>query len=155
MKTIELTKNKFALVNDKDYEFLNQFKWYCAHGYAVRSIYGADHKPYQLRMHRLLLDTHKGMDTDHIDRNPLNNQRVNLRICTRSQNVANTFVEKQNKSGYKGVSWKKANRKWCVQIRVNNIVIHIRLFIDIKKAATAYNKAAIKYFGKFAVLNNI
>jgi hypothetical protein len=154
MKRIRLTKGYETIVDDEDYDFLNRHSWYFAHGYAVRTIYD-NGKPYQLRMHRLLIDVPDGLDTDHINRNRLDNRKSNLRSATRSQNVANTFVEKQNRSGYKGVSWKKSNHKWCTQIRAKNKVIHIGLFIDIRDAARAYNEAAKQHFGEFAVLNRL
>jgi len=154
MKKIRLSKGFETTVDDSDFEFLNRWKWYYAHGYAVRTV-NLPNKTYQVRMHRVILDVPDGMDTDHINRNRLDNRRSNLRIATRSQNVANTFVEKQNRSGFKGVSWKKSNHKWCVQIRCKNRVIHIGPFVDIKEAAMAYNKMAKKSFGEFAVLNKI
>lgn len=149
-----LSKGYETIIDDDDYKYLNRFSWYYAHGYAVRTIYDSG-KPYQLRMHRLIIDTPDGLDTDHINGNRLDNRKINLRTATRSQNVANTFVKKQNKSGYKGVSWKKSNKKWCAQIMYNNKVYHIGLFTDIKKAAKAYNNAAKKYFGEYAVLNYV
>lgn len=154
-RKIKLTKGYETIVDGDDFEWLNQWSWYYAHGYAVRTIYDDKGKPYQLRMHRLIINTPDGLDTDHINGDKLDNQRHNLRPATRSQNVANTFVEKQNKSGYKGVSWKKTNKKWCAQIRVDNVVKHIGLFDNKKDAAKAYNKAAKKYFKEFAYLNEI
>ena len=154
-KEIELTKGFKTIVNADDFEWLNQWSWYCAHGYAVRTVYDENGKPHQLRMHRLIINTPDGLDTDHINGDKLDNQRHNLRPATRSQNVANTFVEKRNKSGYKGVSWKKTNKKWCAQIRVDNVVRHIGLFDKKEEAAKAYNKEAKKYFGEFAYLNKL
>jgi hypothetical protein len=154
MKKIKLTKGYETIVDDEDYEFLNRFSWYYAHGYAVRTIYDSG-KPYQLRMHRLLIEIPKGLDTDHINRNRLDNRKRNLRPATRSQNVSNNFVLKQNKSGYKGVSWKVKNNKWCVQIRVQNKVFHIGLFNDKKEAGLAYNEIARFFLGKYAYLNKI
>lgn len=150
MRRIPLTQGKFALVDDADFDYLSQWKWYVAHGYAVRT---DNRRHRQVRMHRELLQAPSGMDVDHANGDRLDNRRRNIRVCTRSQNVANTFVAKQNRSGYKGVSWKTSNQKWCAQIRVNNRVIHIGLFADIKEAARAYNKAAKASFGEFAVLN--
>jgi hypothetical protein len=155
MKSIKLTKGYETIVDDEDFEYLSQWKWFFAHGYAVRTQNIYPDKAYQVRMHRIILGTPEGMDSDHINRNRLDNRRCNLRVATRSQNVANTFVEKQNKSGFKGVSWKKSNNKWCVQIRVKNKVYHIGLFVDIKEAAKAYNEVAKREFGDFAALNII
>jgi hypothetical protein len=153
MKQIPLTQNKFTLVDDEDFDFLNQWKWYLAHGYAVRTQNNYGGKPKQIRMHRIILGTPDGLDTDHKNRDRLDNRRENLRVCNRSQNVANTFVEKQNHTGFKGVSWKTSNKKWVAQIRVNNVVKHLGLFDDIKKAIKSYDLAAKKYFGEFAVTN--
>jgi hypothetical protein len=155
MNKIQLTKGFVVLVDSKNYNWLNQWKWYYAHGYAVRNVYEKDERHYQVRMHRLIANTPDGMDTDHINGNKLDNREDNLRVCNRSQNVANSFVEKQNKSGFKGVSWKQKNKKWVVQIRSNNVVHHIGLFKDVYEAAKAYNRAAISYFGEFAKLNRV
>ena len=154
MKKINLSKWYQAIVDDDSYHELNKYKWYYAHWYAVRTVYDS-WKPKQLRMHRLIIDTPEWFDTDHINRNRLDNRKCNLRIATRSQNVANSFVVKQNKSWFKWVSWKASNKKWCAQIRVRNKVIHIWLFINIQDAAKAYNNVAKKQFGEFAVLNKV
>lgn len=155
MKTIPLTKGKVALVSDCDYEYLSQFNWYLnSEGYAIREIWNGGNRV-RVRMHREILGVPDGMDTDHIDRNRLNNQRENLRTCNRSQNLANKPKREDNKSGYKGVSWSKQNKKWTAQISKNRKIICIGHFDDIQKAAIAYNEAAKKYFGEFAFLNKI
>ena len=154
-QTIELSQGHKTIVDYEDYQWLNQWKWYYAHGYAVRNIYDENGKPHQVRMHRLIIDTPGRLDTDHINENKLDNRRFNLRVATRSQNIANQFVGKQNNSGYKGVSWKDKNKKWVAQIRVNNKVIHIGLFDSKEEAGLAYNREAFKYFGEFAFLNKI
>lgn len=88
MKKIKLTSGKFALVDDDMFEELNKFSWCLNGGYAIRG-YSKNGKQAKLKMHRVIMNTPKGMDTDHIDNNKLNNQRNNLRVCTRSQNCMN------------------------------------------------------------------
>ncbi len=92
---------------------------------------------------------------DHIDGNRNNNFIENLRLATFSQNSNNYKKPKNNTSGYKGVSWKKQNNKWLVQITVNNKRVYIGYFIDLLTAAKAYNEAALKYHGEFAKLNKV
>jgi len=95
------------------------------------------------------------MHIDHKDRNTLNNQKENLRFCTRTQNQANR-VDKKNSTGYKGVSiMKDRHKKYKAEIQVNNRRITIGYFYSAKEAGKAYNKAALKYFGEFALLNTI
>lgn len=147
---IRLTKGKVALVDAADFDFLNQWGWY-AHNergrwYAVR---GA--KP-QLRMHRIILGMPEGYDSDHRDGNGLNNQRCNLRICTRSQNHMNRH-RIRGRSIYKGVSWHKGGKKWEAHITLNGKHLHLGLFTSETEAAIAYNEAALKYHGEFARIN--
>jgi len=88
--------------------------------------------------------------TDHKDRNLLNNQRLNLREATKSQNMRNRKIHSNNKSGYKGVSWNKLMQKWQATILVNAKVIHLGYFDNPKDAYIAYCQAADQYFGEFA-----
>lgn len=155
-KEIPLTQGKVALINTEDYDYLNQFKWCAMYNgyawYAVRNI-PKNGKQTTIRMHREILKTPQDMDTDHINMNGLDNRRNNLRICTRSQNYMNRGKYKDNISGYKGVYW--YNKKWVAQIKVNAKQIYLGRFKDKEQAAEAYNKAAKKYHGEFARLNNI
>ena len=85
MKEIPLTRGKFALVDDEDYEWLSQWKWYCSTtGYAVRGC-----KNRILYMHREIAKTKPGMLTDHINRNKLDNRKENLRFCSHRENMKN------------------------------------------------------------------
>lgn len=102
-------------------------------------------------LHRFLLSPEKNQEVDHVDGDGLNNRISNLRLCTKQQNLLNRKKQKNNTSGYKGVS--KSGNKWDVRISVNKKSIFVGLFDDLIEAAKAYNCAAIKYHGKFARLN--
>jgi len=144
---------KFALVDDGDYDYLNQWKWRIdPKGYALRTkkING---KQKILFIHRVIMNLPSGIRVDHKDGNALNNQRSNLRECTAEQNQRNRGKQRNNKSGYKGVFFDKARRKWRAMIGMNGRLIHLGFFIDKVDAAKAYDRAALKYFGEFAWLN--
>ena len=148
MKKILLAKEKYALVDDSDYGYLNQYRWHIHEKRYLRSSSG-------ILMHRLIINTPEGMDTDHIDGNGLNNQRNNLRICKKFQNQANRGISKNNLSGYKGVYWHKDSKKWRAKLMFDYKNIYLGLFKNKINAALAYNQAAKKYFGEFAKLNKV
>lgn len=104
-------------------------------------------------LHRLIMKAPRDKQVDHINGNGLDNRKVNLRLCTRSQNAANTNKYVRNKSGYKGVSWDKSKNKWKAQITKNKKTITLLRSDDPIKAANAYDTAALKYHKEFAVLN--
>ncbi len=153
MKKIKLTRGKFAKVDDANFEWLNQWRWQYNKGYAVRNSSVRDGKRYTIFMHRLVICTPDGMETDHIDRDGLNNQRKNLRICVTMQNRRNSGLQINNASGYKGVSWDRGAKKWRAYIMINRRRMHLGLFKSAKIAAHAYDDAAIKYFNEFASPN--
>lgn len=159
MKKIKLTRGKFALVDDVDFDYLNQWKWFCeASHHAARDQHiGMDGKKEikkRIKMHRLIMDAPGGMEVDHIDGNPLNNQRSNLRVVTHAQNQKNLKIPRHNTSGYKGVYWDKVRQKWIAAIHSGK-TINLGGFITKEEAAKRYNEAAIERFGEFARLNNV
>jgi hypothetical protein len=156
---IKLTQGKYAIVDDKNYNYLNQFKWCYKknsynNGYAFRVKVKNNQRLY-IAMHRLIMNCPNSKQIDHINRDGLDNREVNLRVCTANENNKNARIRKDNKSGYKGVSWYPNRNKWRCVIAVNKKQIYLGYFIEPKEAAKAYNKAAIKYFGEFANLNEI
>jgi hypothetical protein len=145
MKKIKLTQDKYALVDDEDYEELNQYKWqYDPANYAKRS-----YKRKTIRMHRAIMNCPKHLQIDHINGNGVDNRKHNLRICTQGQNNCNTKLSKHNTSGIKGVFWHKQAKKWRAMVRVNRKLIYLGYFACINDAKNAYTKAAKEHFGEF------
>jgi hypothetical protein len=102
-------------------------------------------------MHRFVMNCPAGMEVDHMDGNGLNNQKANLRICTRRQNSSNRLRRKG--SGYKGVHPYDGGKKWIVTITVDYKNINLGMFTCEKAAARCYDAVAKLAFGEFARLN--
>lgn len=161
MKEIPLTQGKVALVDDDDFERVNQHKWYCNHGYAYRSVNIGKKKYIKVAMHRFINNTPDELETDHINGNKLDNRKCNLRNCTAKQNKWNTKIIASNTTGYKGVDIRKRKRKNGIYesiratIYVDGKLKYLGKFDDLEDAARAYNREAIKHFGEFANLNKV
>ena len=115
--------------------------------------HGLRRKRATLQIHRLITEAPKGMHVDHINGNPLDNRKSNLRICTHAENQRNRGANKNNTSGYKGVSWHKRNKKWACQIKHNYKKIHVGNYATPEEAARAYDAKAKEFQGEFAYLN--
>lgn len=155
MKKIILNKKFITLVDDEDYEWLSQWKWFA---YKARNTYyvsrhSEDGK--RVDMHREILGLKRGDGKlgDHKDRNGLNNQRYNLRIATRELNGFNCKMKSNNTSGFRGVNWSKGNKMWEAKLKISGRRIRCGYFHDRIQAALAYDRVALQYRGKAAVLN--
>lgn len=153
MKLLTLTQGKFAQVDDEDYEWLSQWKWYYSGEYAVRNSSKLLGKRKILYMHREIMQAAVGVEIDHADMDTLNNQRHNLRVSTHAQNQENGRIYKTNTSGYKGVSWHKRDKVWSAAISVDNRQVFLGNFVNKEDAVKAYNAAALKFHGEFARIN--
>lgn len=148
-KTIPLTRGKFAIVDDEDYDCLSRTKWYCSRsGYAIKNVWMGD-KYEKLWMHLFIMPHPEGMETDHINRNKLDNRRSNLRVCTPSQNQSNKGVQSNNRSGIRGVSWNSRLSKWVVHVCKQGKVLHLGVFSNLGDAAVVYDKKASELYGEF------
>lgn len=146
MKIIKTNKAEDILVDDDLFPFLNRFNWWLDDkGYAIASVCGR-----KVKMHSLILSAGDNSLTDHKNGNRTDNQLDNLRPATRTTNAQNTTMHKDNKSGYKGVHWVKARKKWCAKIRAFGVDYNLGYFNEVKDAARAYNKACIRLHGEYA-----
>lgn len=164
MRKIPLTNGGVTLVDDADYDWLNQYLWAANNsGYIYNDFYKTQlcDAPFSpiFRMSRLILGLESGdkRETDHKNHDPSDNRRCNIRICTRRQNNMNQRKRSNfNKaSSFKGVFRSKRSKRWYSRIKLNGKYKHLGSFSKEKYAAQAYNLAAKKYFGDFAFLNKV
>ena len=155
MKQIPLVNNRgVALIDDEDYDLVSKYKWYLLK--KPTKMYAVSHRKDRtiLKMHRLVMGEPKGMDIDHRFGTGLDNQKSNLRVCTRSQNNMNRGkISKATSSKYKGVCWSENEQKWLSLIKIKGKRIYIGSFVSEVKAAKAYDKKARELFGEFAKPN--
>lgn len=145
MKEIKLLNNYVALVDDEDYEELNQYKWYAITSKRANTFYAARNhwcfikkKRSTVLMHRSILKVSALYNVDHADNNGLNNTKSNLRIVTQQENNMNTAPQKNNTIGYKGV-YSDGKNKFVARISMNYKNIHIGIFEDKETAAKVYD----------------
>lgn len=148
-KFILLTKDRYAIVDDEDYDFLSQWKWHINTGYAARMSPLVNKKRSVILMHRIIMSASDDKHVDHINGNRLDNRRDNLRICTRSENMMNR-EKKCGSSKYKGVHYNKRGKFWRAGITYNNKYYYLGSYVSEIDAAKAYNSAALKYFKQFS-----
>lgn len=159
MKQVQLQyKNKFALVDDEDYERISKYIWHAELDvtgiWYVKTNIRSNNKVTTIRLHRLVLNLNiKDPQVDHINGNGLDCQKHNLRLATGTQNQANRGPQQNNTSGYKGVFMRKGTGKYRAKITYMNKQYNLGTFNTKEEAALAYDKAAENYFGEFAWKN--
>ena len=122
--------------------------------YAVTWTYLSGRKQ-PLPLHRLLMDPPAGMVVDHKNGNPLDNRRVNLRLCTPDENSYNKPGKPKAVSRFKGVSYRAARRHWIATIQKDGKAHYLGSSRFEDEAARIYNEAAKRLFGEFAWLNDV
>lgn len=153
IRLIPLTQGQNAIVDAADYPALSRSNWFAVWNKHIQGFYAAragDNYSPMVFMHRELLQYPYG-DIDHENRNGLDNRRKNIRPCSRSQNIANTGIHKDTRTGLRGIT--RSHAKWRARIVVGGREINIGSFTDKEAAARAYDAAALTHFGEFAHLN--
>lgn len=155
MRKLKLyNSEEYVLVDDRDYDWLSQYRWLRQKNGYARRLEWEDGKQKSFLMHREILGAPKGVLVDHINLDKKDNRRANLRLANWQQNSANR--PKQNgsyRSKFKGVTRKAF--PWGASITVENKSISLGWYSTEEEAALAYNEAALKYFGDFALLNKV
>ncbi len=157
MKAIPLTQGEVALVDDEDYESISKHKWcaswnrYSKTFYAVRHTRGQESKC--VIMHRQILRATKGQEVDHRDHDGLNNQRSNIRLCSRTENMHNLTKHADGSSPFKGVILDKRSGCWESKMMCRKKRIWLGCFGNPLLAAMVYDAGARKFYGDFAKTN--
>jgi hypothetical protein len=149
---VPLTQGYEAIIDVADVSLVDCYNWRSlltgATVYAFRSDYSGNKKR-SVSVHRTIMGEPDVLHVDHRDGDGLNNRRDNLRLATRSQNMHNRRVNRNSKSGFKGVFWHKAGKKWMAQIKINGEPIYLGLFASPEEAHAAYRRASEQYHGEF------
>ena len=159
-RKIKLTQNKFAIVDYKKFDKLNQYSWFAVNAgytfYAARSAYTENKKRIIIKMHRQIIGQKNKKLVDHINGNGLDNRKANLRPATPKQNSWNRRINKTKcSSKYIGVHKCKENNKWRAKIKDNGRIKHLGYFNSEIEAAKTYDRVAKKLRKEFSITNNL
>lgn len=157
MKEINLTQGKIALVDDEDFEYLNQWTWHAEKGrstfYAKRTDYNSG-KAKGVRMHTEILkfhNLHSKTQVDHKNHNGLDNRKENIRPASAGENNMNHNIKQKGSSKYKGVVKHINNNTNSYRAAIQNK--NLGFYENEEDAAIAYDNAARELYGEFANLN--
>lgn len=138
-----------AIIDLQDYEKIKNYHWINDKGY-TQSYFWNGKKEKRFYLHKLIMDLRDSKTmVDHINGNPLDNRKCNLRIVTTQQNNINHKVRKDSKSGVSGVFFDKDKKLWRAVISLNRKHIHLGYFENIDDAIRVRKMAEEKYFGDY------
>lgn len=162
MKEITLTQGQVAKVCDCHAHLVEKHKWRASWASNSKSFYAVRNSwiperlagaPPNIYMHSIINGTPRGLQTDHINGDTLDNQCSNLRTATTSENGRNRGKTSKSTSGWKGVTWYGPTRKWHARIQLSGKNKSLGYFNTAEDAARAYDKAARELHGEFAKTN--
>lgn len=144
MKYIPLSNGQKTKVDDRDYDFLTQWKWRVyGSGYV-----GRNSRQGVIYMHRVLAGGISGKDVDHKNGDKLDNQKWNLRLVTKSENQRGFRLRnKETVSGVRGVHWFPRTKKWTARIKAGDKHYNLGYFTELDDAIKARQEAEKKYWG--------
>ncbi|MED1954624.1 HNH endonuclease [Brevibacillus centrosporus] len=129
-----------TLIDTEDLGIVQKHRWFAYKSTTTQKFYAKaqdyiDQKVVDIRLHRLLTNAPKGMFVDHINHDPLDNRRSNLRVVSNMENMQNRSGSQRNsKSGVRGVSWSKKQNRWKAAIGVNGKSMYLGAFTTIEEA---------------------
>jgi hypothetical protein len=141
-----------TIVDEDIYYKLQEFSWWYKTKIKGGYVLGNVNKK-NILLHRFILNYYGKDVVDHINSNPLDNRKCNLRVVTKKQNAMNVTVCKNSTSKYIGVCSIKERNTWSAQIHVNKKKIHLGTFKNEENAAKCRDIATKKYFGEHGKLN--
>lgn len=155
VRELAVASSRSALVDDDDYDRLAGSRWSRnKDGYVMRRVSKGTSPATYIRegLHRAVMGMQEGdkRHVDHINGDPFDNRKCNLRICEAIQNWWSRKKRSDNTSGFKGVTWSKSNSKWNARIKKHGKRISLGYFETPEAAHAAYCKAADELFGEFA-----
>ena len=159
IRYLSLTQGKVAIIDAEDYLKVCGYFYYLSLGYAVRSVTqnfltkSGRRAQRLVFLHRDIMNPPKGMQVDHINGDPMDNRKCNLRICTAQQNSRNRRLSKRCKSGCPGVRLSENQKSWIVTISIEGKLKHLRTLPYKYKmeAIQVRREAEKKYYGEFAL----
>jgi HNH endonuclease/AP2 domain len=144
---VKLTKGVVTHVCAHDFAWVNGYKWHWSKATSNNKLYILRNvsKGVTLALHRQVNKTPDGYDTDHIDRNPLNNSSTNLRTVTRTENLRNRSVQKNSTTGVRGVFYHSRDKCWTASIRIDKKLKWLGKFKTKEEAVAARLAADVDY----------
>lgn len=143
----------FGIIDKEDFDKIKKYRWYGG-GFNKRYLQTSayENPRRKIQIHRIIMEVEndKSVEIDHINRNPLDNRKINLRKCTHSQNSRNTNILKNNKSGFIGVFFDNTHKKWVAKIEYNAKQISLGHYNKKEDAVVVRLKSEKKYFKEFA-----
>lgn len=135
-----------SLIDLEDVEYVEKYSW-CIRS---RKYVGRLENKRNFLLHRALIDCPDDKIVDHINKNPLDNRKKNLRICDYQKNFFNSKRKSSNVSGFTGVGFDRKSNKWRAKITKNGKNINLGFYSDKEDAIKARLEGEKKYFKEFA-----